>query len=378
MGRAGTVTRHGFFMRTMKYIDEYRNPELARKLLAGIHKRAAQLPSSVTFMEVCGSHTQAIGRYGIRKMLPDSIRLISGPGCPVCVTSVQDVDTALWLAAQPNVVFATFGDMLRVPGTGGRSLQQLRAEGADIRVIASAADCLGLAHENPQREIVFMGIGFETTSPTIAATVAHAQKKQLKNFSVFSVHKVIPPAIKALIADPAIQIDGFLCPGHVSIITGTNAYRCITDAGLAAVITGFEPVDVLEGIYMLLRQLQEVKKEVIIQYDRGVKKEGNRRALELLETIFMPQDARWRGLGIIPESGLVFRDAFADYDALRKFSVPELDSEDIKGCRCGDILRGIIDPPACPLFRKICTPQNPTGPCMVSSEGTCAAYYRYF
>jgi hydrogenase expression/formation protein HypD len=362
----------------MKYIDEYRDPELSRKLLSGIHKRASQLPFCVTFMEVCGSHTQAIGRYGIRQMLPESIRLISGPGCPVCVTSVQDVDTALWLAAQPNVLFATFGDMLRVPGTGGRSLQQLRAEGAAIRVIASAADCLVLGHENPQYEIIFMGIGFETTSPTVAASVVAAQKKQLKNFSVFSVHKIIPPAIGALIADPAIRIDGFLCPGHVSIITGADAYRCITDAGLAAVITGFEPVDVLEGIYMLLRQLQEEKKEVIIQYDRGVKKEGNRKALELLDRVFMPEDALWRGLGMIPGSGLVFRDEFADYDAVRKFSVPELASEDIKGCRCGDILRGIIEPPSCPLFKTVCTPQNPTGPCMVSSEGTCASYYRYF
>jgi len=361
----------------MKYIDEYRDPEIAGGLLAGIEKLSRQLARPVTIMEVCGSHTQAIGRYGIRKMLPDGIRLISGPGCPVCVTSVQDVDTALWLAAQPNVIFTTFGDMLRVPGTGSRSLQQLRAEGADIRVVASAADCIGLALENPQREIIFMGIGFETTSPTIAATVVTVQKKQLKNLTVFSVHKVIPPAIKALIDDPALQIDGFLCPGHVSIITGADAYRCITDAGLAAVITGFEPVDVLEGIYMLLRQLQEKEKEVVIQYGRGVKKEGNHKALELLEKVFIPSDARWRGLGVIPGSGLAFRDSFADFDALRKFTVPELASEEIKGCRCGDILRGIIEPPACPLFRKICTPNNPTGPCMVSSEGTCAAYYRY-
>lgn len=362
----------------MKYIDEYRDPELAGKLLGGIEKSAARLGRPATFMEVCGSHTQAIGRYGIRKMLPGSIRLISGPGCPVCVTSVQDIDTALWLAARPNVVFATFGDMLRVPGTGGRNLQQLRSEGADIRIVTSAADCLAMALADPGREIVFMGIGFETTSPTIAATVAMAQKKRLKNFSVFSVHKIIPPAIQALIADPALKLDGFLCPGHVSIITGAEAYRAITEAGLAAVITGFEPVDVLEGIYLLLRQLQETAKEVIIQYDRGVKPQGNRKARELLESVFKPFDARWRGLGTIAGSGLAFRDSFSAFDALRKFSVPRLDSEDIKGCRCGDILRGIIEPPACPLFKKVCTPRNPTGPCMVSSEGACAAYYRYF
>ena len=361
----------------MKYIDEYRDPAIALKLLRGIEKKAALLGRSATFMEVCGSHTQAIGRYGIRKMLPDSIRLISGPGCPVCVTSVSDVDTALWLAAQPNVIFATFGDMLCVPGTGGRSLQQLRAEGADIRVTASATDCLGLALENPQLEIIFMGIGFETTSPTIAATVLTAQRQGSRNLTVFSVHKVIPPAIAALLADPALSIDGFLCPGHVSVIIGADAYRCIPAAGRAAVITGFEPVDVLEGIYLLLDQLLAEKKEVLIQYGRGVKAEGNLKARAVLSTIFEPADVQWRGLGIIPGSGLVFKNAYAAFDALQKFSVPAFASEDIKGCRCGDILRGIIAPPECPLFRKVCMPHNPVGPCMVSSEGTCAAYYRY-
>jgi hydrogenase expression/formation protein HypD len=362
----------------MKHIDEYRDPGLAENLLAGIKKSCARLGRPATFMEVCGSHTQAIGRYGIRGMLPESIRLISGPGCPVCVTSIEDIDTALWLAARPGVAFATFGDMLRVPGTGGRNMQQLRAEGADIRIVASAADCLAMASGNPGRQIIFMGIGFETTSPTIAATVAMARKKNIKNFTVFSVHKSIPPAIQALIADPALGLDGFLCPGHVGCVTGAEAFRPITEAGLAAVIAGFEPVDVLEGVYMLLRQLQEASKKVMVQYARGVNPDGNRKARELLDSVFMPADARWRGLGTIPGSGLAFRDAFADYDALRKFSVPELDSQDQPGCRCGDVLLGGIEPPACPLFRKSCTPQNPTGPCMVSSEGTCAAYYRYY
>ena len=362
----------------MKYIDEYRDPDIARALLSGIKKQSAAIGRAVTIMEVCGSHTQAIGRYGIRGILPKNIKLISGPGCPVCVTSVADVDTALWLAAQPDMLLATFGDMMRVPGTGGRSLQQLRAEGADIRVVASAADCLGLALQNPQREIIFMGIGFETTSPTIAATVIAAQRQSIRNFTVFSAHKVIPPAITALLADPALSIDGFLCPGHVSVIIGADAYRCIPAAGRAAVITGFEPVDVLEGISLLLDQIQADKKKVVIQYGRGVKAEGNLKAMAILALVFQLADALWRGLGSIPRSGLAFRDAFSDYDALRKFTVPELASEEIKGCRCGDILRGIIAPPACPLFRKICTPNNPTGPCMVSSEGTCAAYYRYY
>ncbi len=361
----------------MKYIDEYRDPELARKLLSGIKIKASQLGRPVAIMEVCGSHTQAIGRYGIRGMLPENIRLISGPGCPVCVTSVADVNTALWLAAQPGILLATFGDMMRVPGTDGRSLQQLRAEGADIRVVASAADCLGIALENPQLEIIFMGIGFETTSPTIAATVLAAQRQSIRNFTVFSVHKVIPPAIEALLADPALSIDGFLCPGHVSVIIGADAYRCIPAAGRAAVITGFEPVDVLEGIHLLLNQLLTEKKEVVIQYGRGVKAEGNLKAMAVLTTIFEPADAQWRGLGIIPGSGLVFREAYAAFDALRTFSIPAVASEDIKGCRCGDILRGIIAPPECPLFRNVCMPHNPIGPCMVSSEGTCASYYRY-
>jgi hydrogenase expression/formation protein HypD len=267
--------------------------------------------------------------------------------------------------------------MMRVPGTGGGSLQQLRAQGSEIHIVSSASDCISLAQENPQLEIVFMGIGFETTSPTIAATVLTAQKNGLKNLTIFSVHKLIPPAIEALLADPALSIDGFLCPGHVSVIIGADAYHCIIDAGRCAVITGFEPVDVLEGIYLLLEQMQADKKEVVIQYGRGVKAEGNLKAMAMLASVFEPADARWRGLGIIPGSGLVFRDAYAAFDALQKFSVPELASEDIKGCCCGDILRGIIEPPACPLFKKVCTPQNPTGPCMVSTEGTCAAYYRY-
>lgn len=361
----------------MKYVDEYRDPELARKLLGGIEKKAARLGRGVTFMEVCGSHTQAIGRYGIRSLLPAGIRLISGPGCPVCVTAVQDVDRALWLAGRPGVVFATFGDMLRVPGSGGRNLQQLRAGGADVRVVTSAADCIAMARQETAKAVVFMGIGFETTSPTVAATIVMARKQGLENFSVFSVHKLIPPAMQALIADPALAIDGFLCPGHVSVVTGADAYGAIISAGRAAVITGFEPVDVLEGLYLLLAQVGAEKKEVLIQYGRGVKAGGNPAAREVLASVFEPGDARWRGLGVIAGSGLALRAGYADFDALRRFSVPELASQEARGCRCGDILRGIIEPPGCPLFKTSCTPRNPAGPCMVSSEGACAAYYRY-
>jgi hydrogenase expression/formation protein HypD len=361
----------------MKFIDEYRDPSLAKGLLDRIVKLSKQINETVTIMEVCGSHTYAIGRFGVRKMMPENIRLVSGPGCPVCVTSIHDVDVALHLAAQKNVIFATFGDMLRVPGTHGNSLQKIRAAGADIRVVASAADCITLAEANKNREVIFMGIGFETTTPTIAATIMACCKKGIPNFSVFSAPKLIPPAVKALIEDPSLNIDGFLCPGHVSTIIGANAYEIIVQAGRAAVITGFEPVDILEGIFMILTQIVEDKKTVAIQYSRGVKPEGNPRAREVMMSVFYPGPSEWRGLGIIPESGLAIKETYQAFDALKKFTVPETHSVEIKGCCCGNILRGVITPNECPLFRRTCTPLNPVGPCMVYSEGTCAAYYKY-
>ncbi|MEI6124954.1 MAG: hydrogenase formation protein HypD [Pseudomonadota bacterium] len=361
----------------MKYVDEYRDNAVAQGLLSGIRKRSDKIGKKITIMEVCGSHTTAIGHYGIRGLLPENIRLVSGPGCPVCVTSIHDVDIALYLANQKNIVFTTFGDMLRVPGTQGRTLQQLRAAGADIRVIASPADCCALAEANATKEVIFMGIGFETTSPTVASVVMSCNKKGIQNFSVFSVHKRIPPAIEALINDPQLTIDGFLCPGHVSIMIGTQAYRCITDSGRAAVVAGFEPVDVLEGIFMILGQIIEKKKEVLIQYSRAVHSGGNPKAMALLDTVFYTAPAAWRGLGEIPGTGLFFRDEYKKFDALKQFEIPAIASEEIRGCRCGDILRGIISPHDCPLFKKVCTPANPGGPCMVSSEGTCAVYYKY-
>lgn len=361
----------------MKYIDEYRDPVLAKGLLDRIVKLSEQIGQTVTMMEVCGSHTYAIGHFGIRNMMPKNVKLISGPGCPVCVTSIHDVDVALHLAAQEDIIFATFGDMLRVPGSHGNSLQKTRASGADIRVVASAADCISLAQAHTDKEIVFMGIGFETTSPTIASTILACHKKGILNFSVFSVHKVLPPALKALIDDPALNIDGFLCPGHVSTIIGTNAYELITEAGRAAVITGFEPVDILEGIFMILTQIAENKKTVAIQYNRGVKPEGNPRAREVMMSVFCPGHSEWRGLGIIPQSGLLLKEPYSTFDALKKFEVPEIHSVEMKGCCCGDILRGVKTPDECPLFKRVCNPLNPGGPCMVSSEGTCATYYTY-
>jgi hydrogenase expression/formation protein HypD len=361
----------------MKYIDEYRDRTLVKDLVSSIDKRASKINKEITLMEICGTHTHVIGRYGIKKLLPSNIRLVSGPGCPVCVTSINDVDKALYLAGLKNVIFATFGDMLRVPGTNRKSLQKSRAEGADVRVVASAADCIDIAEKNRDREVIMMGIGFETTTPTIAAAVDLFRKKGIKNFSVFSVHKIVPPAIKALIDDPFLNIDGFICPGHVSTIIGTDPYTVITTAGRAAVITGFEPVDILEGILMILGQIVEDKKEVAIQYTRGVKPEGNLRAREMMYKVFRTGDAEWRGLGKIPGSGLALRDEYNMYDAVERFEIPPIHSVEIKGCGCGDVLKGIMLPQQCSLFRKTCTPTNPIGPCMVSYEGTCAAYYKY-
>ncbi|MRR15118.1 MAG: hydrogenase formation protein HypD [Deltaproteobacteria bacterium] len=361
----------------MKFIDEYRDPALAAGLLKHIQGAAERIERPVTLMEICGSHTQAIGRFGLRTLLPANIRLISGPGCPVCVTSARDVDLALHLSSLPGVIFATFGDMLRVPGTGGDSLQKRRAAGCDVRVVSSADECLGLAGAHPQKEIIMMGIGFETTAPTIAALVAGSRKLGIANLTVFSVHKIVPPAIRALLADPLLNIDGFLCPGHVSTMIGAAAYQMIPDKRRAAVITGFEPVDILEGIWMLLRQIESGKPEVSIQYSRGVKPEGNTRAMTLLKSVFETTDAGWRGLGTIPASGLALRSEFAGFDTLTKFPVPDLQADDPPGCSCGDILRGIKLPHDCLLFKTVCTPVNPVGPCMVSAEGTCSAYYKY-
>ncbi len=361
----------------MRHIDEYRDAALAEGILEAIAQVAERRKGPLTIMEICGSHTHALSRFGIRGLLPGTIRLISGPGCPVCVTSVQDIDAALFLAQEPGVIFATFGDMLRVPGTGGVSLQKLRASGSDIRVISSPLDALTLAEMHANRQVLFMGIGFETTTPAVAAAIATAHRNGIQNFSVFSAHKSVPPAINALLRDPLLKVDGFLCPGHVSTIIGADAYGAIPEAGLAAVITGFEPVDILAGILMILNQCAEGRYAVEIQYRRGVQREGNRRALQIMGEVFGETDGYWRGLGPIPGSGLALREAYHAFDARRQFAIPSFDSVDPPGCACGDILRGIRSPEGCPLFRRVCTPVNPVGPCMVSSEGTCSAYYKY-
>lgn len=359
----------------MKYIDEYRDSAIAGRLKARIDVQARRIVRTVTLMEICGSHTYAIGHFGIRKILPENIRLISGPGCPVCVTSGRDVETALLLADRKNVIFTTFGDMLRVPGTRGGSLQHLKAKGAHIRVVGSAMEAMGIAAANPSKEVVFMGIGFETTSPTVAAMVKSCRAKGIGNLSIFSVHKVIPPAIRVLLDDPELAVDGFLCPGHVSTITGYGAYAEIARRGRAAVITGFEPVDILEGISMILAQILEGRFMVENQYARAVKPQGNTKALELMNEVFSVEPAEWRGLGVIDGSGLVLGNVYSSFNALARFDIPIVETGEIMGCMCGSILRGVATPLDCPLFGHACNPANPIGPCMVSREGTCSAYY---
>ncbi|MBN1573675.1 MAG: hydrogenase formation protein HypD [Deltaproteobacteria bacterium] len=361
----------------MKFIDEYRDPKIAKGLVSAIKRRSERLKSNISIMEVCGTHTHSINRFGIKSLLPENVRLVSGPGCPVCVTSIQDIDRALFLAKEKGVIFTTFGDMMRVPGTDGASLEMMRSDGANIAVVSSPLNAVSLAEEKAEAEVVLLGIGFETTSPTVAAAVMSAKKRGLTNFSVFSVHKVIPPAIKILLDDPKINVDGFLCPGHVSIILGAGAYSIIPEKGRAAVITGFEPLDILEGILMTIDQIVEERFDVEIQYKRAVKEEGNPNARTVMDGVFDRANATWRGLGEIPESGLVFNSEHRSFDALERFNVPEIESKEDERCSCGEILKGVMSPDECPLFGSVCNPRNPVGPCMVSSEGACSAFYKY-
>lgn len=327
----------------------------------------------VNFMEVCGTHTVAISKSGIRSLLPKNIRLLSGPGCPVCVTPQSDIDSAIEIAKKKNVIFTTFGDMLRVPSNSS-SLEKELSKGADIRIVYSPADALETAKTNPSKEVVFMGVGFETTSPLIAATILQAKKEIIKNFSIVSAFKLIPPALKALLSDKSIKIDGFILPGHVSTIIGSKPYEFIN---IPCVISGFEGEEILESIEMLLKQIENGAPKVEIQYKKAVKAEGNPDAVNILYKVFEPCDSVWRGIGMIPDSGLKLREEFKEFDAARKFNIKISKTEEPKGCSCGDILKGKKIPTDCKLFKKACTPINPIGPCMVSSEGACQAYYRY-
>lgn len=356
-------------------LKAFKDPTLARGLIESIQALA---PESATLMEVCGTHTVAIARNGIRGLMPEGVRLASGPGCPVCVTSNHDIDKVIALARVPEVTIATFGDMTRVPGSTSSLLAE-QAAGRSVEIVYSPLDALRLAQENPTRQIVFVGVGFETTTPLVAMAIKRARAMGLTNFTVYGAHKNMPGALEVIINDPALKLDALILPGHVSTIIGAEPYRFLAEKyGIPGVITGFEPVDVLQGIAMIMRQLHEGRAEIEIAYARGVMPEGNPVALAAIDEVFETCSATWRGLGEIPGSGYRIREEFADFDAMRRFQPDVEEVREHKGCRCGDVLRGIMAPSECPLFRKVCTPENPIGPCMVSSEGSCAAYYRYY
>lgn len=345
-------------------------------LLRRVHARAAELERPATFMEVCGTHTHAIAAAGLRRLLPPQLRLISGPGCPVCVTPVDYLDRAEALAGLPDVIVCTFGDLMRVPSSRG-SLERARARGCDVRPVYSPRDALDVARQNPDRRVVFLAVGFETTVPTMAAALAEAEDEGVPNFLVLAGGKLIEPPLRALVSDPDVEVDGFLLPGHVSVIIGSDAYRFLVDEfGVPATVVGFAPVDVLLGVDELVRQIRIGKPEVENLYRRVVRPEGNPRARELVDRFFLPVDSSWRGLGEIPGSALGLRPEWGHRDAAR-IAVDLPPPREVRGCRCGEVLKGAIEPPECPLFDRICTPEQPLGACMVSSEGTCAAWYRH-
>ena len=362
---------------TARAIDfaAFRDPKLARELIARIHELAGD--RKINLMEVCGTHTVSIGRYGFRSIMPEGLKLLSGPGCPVCVTANRDIDHAIALAKMDGAIITTFGDMMRVPGSSS-SLAAEKAAGHDIRIVYSPLDAVEIARQNPEREVIFMGVGFETTTPTIAATILEAAAQGLKNFSVYCAHKTTPPALRAIANDPGTTIDGFILPGHVSTITGLAPFRFLVDEfETPGVVTGFEPVDILEGVCMLVEMVVTGKPAIDNAYRRGVATDGNPVARKLVEQVFEPCDTVWRGLGPIGGSGLRVRGDLAAFDASRRFDVEIEPTVEPRGCRCGNVLRGAITPNGCPLFGRACTPEHPVGPCMVSSEGSCAAYFRY-
>jgi hydrogenase expression/formation protein HypD len=361
----------------LNYMDEFRDRTIVQGLAERIRKLASGRPEPMTFMEVCGTHTMAIYQYGIRSLLPPEVRLISGPGCPVCVTPNGYIDRAIALCRLPDVIITTFGDMVRVPGSSS-SLMEERARGADVRIVYSPLDAVTVAEKNPGKKVVFLGVGFETTAPAIAGSILTAAAKGLGNFFVLAAHKTIPLPMEILSSDPELSIDGYICPAHVSAIIGADAYIPLAEKlGVPCVVTGFEPTDVMQGVEMLVRQVVEGRSAVEIQYGRVVKKEGNRKAQEVLAEVFSVCDSQWRGIGLIPGSGLEIAAKYAAFDAEKAIPVAVEEPREHKGCRCGDILKGKVSPFDCPLFDNVCTPEAPVGACMVSSEGTCAAAYKY-
>jgi len=358
-------------------LESYRSPELSRRLAARIAVLAREAGREIAIMEVCGTHTMSIARCGLRSLLPANIRLLSGPGCPVCVTAQRDLDRAVAIATQHPVQVVTFGDLFRVPGTQG-SLEQAKAAGARVITAYSPLAALEAARAEPATQTVFIGIGFETTAPAIAATLQRAHTEGLENLSVLSLCKLVPPALRAILTGGQARIDGFLLPGHVSVVLGTQPYAFVpAEFGVPCVITGFEPVDILQGLVMLLEQMHGRRAAVEIAYRRAVSPDGNPSARALLAEVFAPCDAEWRALGTIPASGLALTPAYTLFDAARRFPVDLPEPAPQKGCMCGEILTGRAAPADCPLFGKTCTPETPVGPCMVSSEGACAAHYLY-
>ncbi len=358
---------------TLKHSDPFHDPQIARHLAQRITHASRQ---PVRLMEVCGTHTVAIFRSGVRSLLPETVSLLSGPGCPVCVTAQQEIDAFISLAREPDTIVATFGDLIRVPGSGS-SLQREKADGADVRIVYSTFDAVNLARENPDKRVVFLGVGFETTAPTVAAAILTACGQGLDNFCVVSAHKTVPPALEAL-AGGEINIDGFLLPGHVSVIIGLDAYRAFFEKHrIPCVVAGFEPTDLLQSIAMLVDQVESGQPALENAYPRAVSPAGNPKAMAVMNEVFAVADADWRGIGTIPASGLAIREKYAAFDAVKVCDIRLKPTPEPKGCACGAILTGVKIPPQCPLYKTVCNPMAPVGPCMVSSEGTCAAYYRY-
>lgn len=364
----------------MEHLTHLSDPIILRKSLEAVIQLAEQYKKEKgrmpILMEVCGSHTMAFAKSGIKTRLKDHIRLIAGPGCPVCVTDQKSIDAMIELANETNRILCTFGDMMRVPGSKF-SLMDAKTEGMDIRVVYSPLDSIKIAEENPDKEVIFLGIGFETTIPILAITIQEAEKKALTNYSIWMSTKLVEPVLRVLLSSKEINIDGFILPGHVSVVTGKNSYNfLVEDYDISGVITGFEPVELLRGIYKLLQQLLNKKNDIINDYTYMVKSDGNTVAQELMEKYLEYHDEAWRGMSVIQKSGLVLKDEYAQFDAKKKFNVSLGEPRKTK-CRCGEIIRGIITPEECVLFNKGCTPLHPIGPCMVSTEGTCAAHYQY-
>ncbi len=373
----------------MDFSEAFHDADMCKALLLKLEQKLAEYGQEIKFMEVCGTHTVSIFQSGLRSLLPKNIIHVSGPGCPVCVTHDSEVATFLTLAEREKVIITSFGDLMRVPSPDGKSLKHAKAQGADVQIVYSPLDALNIAKENPEFEVVFLGVGFETTVPTVAASILSAKKQKIKNFSVYSCHKLVPPALEALISvkntdtenkdnSQPNKIDAFLLPGHVALVLGMQPFEFIAKQyNYPAIIAGFEPADIIHALYEIVEQKISGQSQLTNAYQRAVAYQGNPTAMSIVNQIFTVSDTSWRGLGKIAQSGLIINENFSEFDALKKLQVQVKQTTPLPGCKCGSVLSGEITPKDCPLFGKICTPQNPTGPCMVSTEGSCAAWYNY-